>query len=456
MTTKKSLYIKTWGCQMNSYDSKRMADVLRPLGYDTTDAPDDADFIILNTCHIREKATEKVFSEIGRLRQHKKRREKEGKQTLMAVAGCVAQAEGDVITARAKEIDLVFGPSSYHELPEMIAQLTGAYGSSRVINTDFPAENKFDLLPQEETAPSPPVAHVAIQEGCDKFCSFCVVPYTRGAEYSRDARKILAEIKNLVAAGAKEIQLLGQNVNAWHGFGTDGRDWSLGRLLFAVAEIDGVQRIRYTTSHPKDMHDDLYKAHAEIPTLMPFLHLPVQSGSDKILKAMNRKHTRDDYLRSIDAMRAARPDIAFSSDFIVGFPGETDEDFEMTLDLIRAVGFASAYSFNYSPRPGTPAAALQHQIFDGTKDLRLQQLQEIVMQKAGTFNKNVVGRTIPILFERPGHKPGQVVGRSPWMQSTYVPVNSAQQNRFIGQTLDIHITGASATALKGELVLVDA
>lgn len=439
---------------MNAYDSKRMADVLRPLGYETIDAPDDADFIILNTCHIREKATEKVFSEIGRLRPHKKRREADGKQTLMAVAGCVAQAEGDVITARAKEIDLVFGPSSYHELPEMIAQLTGAYGEKRVINTDFPSVSKFDLLPQEETAPSAPVAHVAIQEGCDKFCSFCVVPYTRGAEFSRPPAQILQEIKNLVAAGAKEIQLLGQNVNAYHGTGPDGRDWTLGRLLFAVAEISGVERIRYTTSHPKDMHDELYDAHAQIPTLMPFLHLPVQSGSDTILKAMNRKHGRDDYLRSIDRMRAARPDIGFSSDFIVGFPGETDQDFEMTLDLISRVGFASAYSFNYSTRPGTPAAALQNQIFDGIKDLRLQQLQKLVMQGQSAYNDTFVGRKIPILFERLGSKPGQMIGRSPWMQSTYVAVHPAQQNRFIGQTHDVTVIGASASALKGELVQV--
>jgi tRNA-2-methylthio-N6-dimethylallyladenosine synthase len=453
--TKKRLFIKTWGCQMNVYDSKRMADVLRPLGYETTDKPDDADFVILNTCHIREKATEKVFSEIGRLRPHKKRRAAEGKETIFAVAGCVAQAEGDVITARAKEIDLVFGPQSYHELPEMVARLTGAYGDKRIINTDFPSESKFDLLPQEETAPSPPVAHVAIQEGCDKFCSFCVVPYTRGAEFSRPAAQILSEIKNLVAAGAREIQLLGQNVNAYHGTGLNGSDWNLGRLIFAVAEINGVERIRYTTSHPNDMHDELYRAHAEVPTLMPFLHLPVQSGSDKILKAMNRKHTRDDYFRVIDRMRHARPDIAFSSDFIIGFPGETDEDFKDTMDLIARVKFASAYSFNYSPRPGTPAAQLQQQIFPGIKDLRLQQLQKAVMQEQNTYNDSFVGRSIPILFERTGHKPDQVMGRSPWMQSTYVGINPAQQERFIGQTHDVRITGASATALKGELILVD-
>lgn len=453
--TKKRLFIKTWGCQMNVYDSKRMADVLRPLGYETTDKPDDADFVILNTCHIREKATEKVFSELGRLRPHKKRRAAEGKETLFAVAGCVAQAEGDVITSRAKEVDLVFGPQSYHELPEMVARLTGAYGEKRVINTDFPAESKFDFLPQEETAPSAPVAHVAIQEGCDKFCSFCVVPYTRGAEFSRPAAQILQEIKNLVAAGAREIQLLGQNVNAYHGAGLDGGDWNLGRLIFAVAEIEGVQRIRYTTSHPKDMHDDLYQAHKDVPQLMPFLHLPVQSGSDKILKAMNRKHTRDDYFRVIDRMREARPDIAFSSDFIVGFPGETDEDFNNTMDLIARVGYASAYSFNYSTRPGTPAAQLQQQVFPGIKDLRLQELQKSLMKDTNAFNDSFVGRCLPVLFEKVGNKPGQLMGRSPWMQSTYVPVNPAQQERLIGQLHDVTIVGASATALKGELALID-
>lgn len=456
---KKKLYIKTWGCQMNVYDSKRMADVLRPLGYEATDTPDDADFVILNTCHIREKATEKVFSELGRLRKHKKRRSEQGKQTVTAVAGCVAQAEGDVITTRAKDVDLVFGPQAYHELPEMVAQLTGAYGAKRVINTDFPAESKFDFLPQEETAASPAVAHVAIQEGCDKFCSFCVVPYTRGAEFSRPAVQILQEVRNLVKAGATEIQLLGQNVNAYHGEGPDGREWTMGRLVFAVAEIEGVTRIRYTTSHPKDMHDELYRAHAEIPTLMPFVHLPVQSGSDAILKAMNRKHTRDDYFRVIDKLRDARADIAFSSDFIVGFPGETDEDFELTMDLIRRVGYASAYSFNYSMRPGTPAANLQGQIFDGIKNLRLQELQKLVMTQQNAFNDSFVGRKIPILFERPGHKSdntqGQVVGRSPWMQSTYVTLPPAQQDRFINRTHDVLVTGASGSALKGELVLVD-
>jgi tRNA-2-methylthio-N6-dimethylallyladenosine synthase len=444
----KGLYIKTWGCQMNVYDTKRMADVLRPLGYQLTDAPDDADFIILNTCHIREKATEKVFSELGRLKPHKMRREKEGKQTLMAVAGCVAQAEGDVITTRATYVDLVFGPQAYHELPEMVAQLTGAYGEKRVINTDFPPESKFDFLPQEETIASPPVAHVAIQEGCDKFCTFCVVPYTRGAEYSRSGPQILAEIKNLVQAGAKEIQLLGQNVNAWHGAGPDGSTWNLGRLIFETAEIEGVERIRYTTSHPMDMHDDLFAAHRDVKKLMPYLHLPIQSGSNTILKAMNRKHTRDDYLRYIDVMREARPDIAFSTDIIVGFPGETDQDFADTMDIIERVQYGSAYTFKYSMRPGTPASSMQNQVHESVKDFRLQVLQKRITFYQEAFNKQCLDRVVPVLFERAGNKDGQIMGRSPHLQSVYVTA----PDRLIGQIIDVRVTGGYAASLSGEVV----
>jgi len=445
----KNLFIKTWGCQMNVYDSKRMADVLRPLGYQMVDEPDDADFMILNTCHIREKATEKVFSDIGRLRKHKIRREKEGKQTLMAVAGCVAQAEGDVITERAKDIDLVFGPQAYHTLPEMVAQLTGAFGGNRVINTEMPTEAKFDLLPQEETAPSAPVAHVAVQEGCDKFCTFCVVPYTRGAEFSRPATQILTEVKNLIGAGAREIQLLGQNVNGYHGIGPDGKEWTLARLIYAVAEIDGVQRIRYTTSHPRDMHDELYIAHRDVPQLMPFLHLPVQSGSNAILKAMNRKHERDEYFRIIDRLREARPDLALSSDFIVGFPGESDQDFEDTMDLISRVTFSSAYSFAYSQRPGTPAATIQGQIHDSVKKYRLHALQNLLQSQQEAFNKSFEGMVVPVLFERKGNKDGQIMGRSPHMQSTYV--NAPE--RLIGHIIDVRITGGYSGSLTGEVVL---
>jgi tRNA-2-methylthio-N6-dimethylallyladenosine synthase len=446
---KKNLFIQTWGCQMNVYDSKRMADVLRPLGYQTVDAPDDADFVILNTCHIRERATEKVFSALGRLKKHKDRRSAEGKQTLTAVAGCVAQAEGDVITDRAKQVDLVFGPQAYHTLPEMVAQLTGAYGANRIINTDMPTEAKFDLLPQEETAASGPVAYVAVQEGCDKFCTFCVVPYTRGAEYSRPTSQILTEIRNLVAAGAKEIQLLGQNVNGWHGEGLDGGISNLGKLIYQVAEIKGVERIRYTTSHPRDMHDELYTAHRDVPQLMPFVHLPVQSGSNAILKAMNRKHERDEYFRIIDKLREARHDLAFSSDFIIGFPGETDQDFADTLDLIQRVQFASAYSFTYSQRPGTPGAALTGQIHEAVKSLRLQETQALLSAQQATFNQLSVGKTIPILFERQGKNEGQIMGRSPHMQSTYVNAPA----RLIGHTIHVRITGGYTGSLGGDVII---
>jgi tRNA-2-methylthio-N6-dimethylallyladenosine synthase len=452
----KKLFIKTWGCQMNVYDSKRMADVLRPLGYQSVDTPDDADFVILNTCHIREKATDKVFSELGRLKKHKDRRTTEGKTTITAVAGCVAQAEGEIITERAKQVDLVFGPQAYHTLPEMVAQLTGAYGVNRIINTEMPTEAKFDLLPQEETAPSGPVAHVAVQEGCDKFCSFCVVPYTRGAEFSRPTTQILQEIRSLVAAGAKEIQLLGQNVNGWHGIGLDGNISNLGRLIYQIAEIDGVQRIRYTTSHPRDMHDELYAAHRDVPQLMPLLHLPVQSGSNAILKAMNRKHERDDYFRIIDKLREAHPHMALSSDFIIGFPGETDQDHEDTMDLIQRVKFTSAYSFKFSPRPGTPAANLTGQIHESVKDLRLQSLQNLITTQQEEFNKSFTGQVVPVLFERAGNKTGQIMGRSPHMQSTYVqlPIKTSEIiiPRLIGQTLDVHITGGYSGSLAGELV----
>jgi len=448
----KKLYIKTWGCQMNVYDSKRMADVLRPLGYSEVSEPDDADFVILNTCHIREKATEKVFSELGRLKKHKTRRETEGKSTITAVAGCVAQAEGDVITERVNHVDLVFGPQAYHTLPEMIAQLTGAYGANRIINTDMPTEAKFDLLPEEETAPSTPVAFVAVQEGCDKFCTFCVVPYTRGAEFSRPTKQILTEIRNLVAAGAREIQLLGQNVNGWHGIGLNGETSNLGRLIYQIAEIDGVERIRYTTSHPRDMHDELYAAHRDVPQLMPFLHLPVQSGSNAILKAMNRKHDRDEYFRIIDKLRDYRPDMALSSDFIIGFPGETDQDFADTMEMIERVKFTSAYSFKYSQRPGTPAAILTHQIHESIKDLRLQTLQNQVTTHQQEFNKSFEGKIVPVLFERSGNKPGQIMGRSPHMQSTYVLIPPHQIDRMIGKTMDVCITGGYQGSLAGDLV----
>ena len=366
---KKRLHVITWGCQMNVYDSGRMADVLAPLGYVPTDAPENADMVILNTCHIRERATEKVFSELGRLREIKDARKTGGAATILAVAGCVAQAEGAEIIARAPYVDLVLGPQTYHRLPEMVAR--AARAGKSVIDTDFPAETKFDFLP-EIAAPQGVTAFLTIQEGCDKFCSFCVVPYTRGAEMSRPAAGIIAEARRLVAQGAREITLLGQNVNAWHGEAPDGSIWGLGRLARALAEIDGLLRLRYTTSHPRDMDDDLIAAHRDIPALMPFLHLPVQSGSDRVLEAMNRRHTVADYRRLIDRLRDARPDLALSSDFIAGHPGESEEDHQATLQLIREIGFAQAFSFKYSPRPGTPAAGARGQIAEAIKDRRLQ------------------------------------------------------------------------------------
>src|SRR5690242_12499501 len=364
------LHVITWGCQMNVYDSGRMADVLAPLGYAPSPVPDGADMVILNTCHIRDKAAEKVFSELGRLRRLKERRAADGGRMILAVAGCVAQAEGEQIVARAPYVDIVLGPQTYHRLPEMVARATRA--GDAVIETDFPPEQKFDFLP-DAAAPQGITAFLTIQEGCDKFCSFCVVPYTRGAEQSRPAAAIIAEAKRLVAQGAREITLLGQNVNAWH-----GEQGGLGRLLRDLAELPGLLRLRYTTSHPRDMDDALIAAHRDLPTLMPFLHLPVQSGSDRVLKAMNRGHAAADYLRTVDRLRAARPDIALSSDFIVGHPGETEADFRSTLDLVREVGFAQAFSFKYSPRPGTPAAGAPQQVPEPEKERRLAELQALL------------------------------------------------------------------------------
>ncbi len=370
----KKLFIRTYGCQMNVYDSARMADVLAPLGYGATEKVEDADMVILNTCHIREHAEDKVFSELGRLRAQKQARQEQGLGMVIAVAGCVAQAEGEEIMARAPYVDIVLGPQTYHRLPEMVAKASRA--GQRVLDTDFPLEPKFDHLP----APSVqgPAAFLSVQEGCDKFCTFCVVPYTRGAEYSRPVAAVSAEARSLVEKGVREITLLGQNVNGYHGAGPDGRGWGLGRLIRNLAEIAGLERIRYTTSHPRDMDDDLIMAHRDIPQLMPFLHLPVQSGSDRILAQMNRQHTADDYRRLIGKLRAAQPDMALSSDFIVGFPGESDADFAQTLQLVEDVGFAQAYSFKYSPRPGTPAAMMGEQISEALKEERLTRLQGVI------------------------------------------------------------------------------
>jgi tRNA-2-methylthio-N6-dimethylallyladenosine synthase len=444
-TTKKRLHVITWGCQMNVYDSARMADVLAPLGYAPTAAPDDADMVILNTCHIRDRATEKVFSELGRLRLVKEARAEAGKNTILAVAGCVAQAEGQVILSRAPYVDIVLGPQTYHRLPEMVAQASRAAGA--VIDTDFPADTKFDHLP-DAAAPQTDhglTAFLTIQEGCDKFCSFCVVPYTRGAEMSRPAAAILAEAQRMVAAGVREITLLGQNVNAWHGEGPDGTPKNLAWLLRVLAEIPDLWRLRYTTSHPRDMDADLIAAHADLPQLMPFLHLPVQSGSDRILEAMNRRHTAADFLAIVDRLRAARPDIALSSDFIVGHPGETEQDFEATLDLIRKVGFAQAFSFKYSPRPGTPAAGAPHQIPEAEKDRRLYALQDLLRAQQAAFNARCVGLTIRVLITGPGRHAGQIAGRSPWLQ----PVHLTGPSTLIGQDIPVTIEAAHTNSLSG-------
>jgi len=449
---KKRLFIKTYGCQMNVYDSARMADVLAPLGYEAVDSPRGADMVILNTCHIREKASEKVFSELGRLRAFKQERAAGGGDMLLAVAGCVAQAEGEEILRRAPQVDIVFGPQTYHRLPELVARAARAADGRGVLDIDFPVESKFDHLPEEAAVPGP-AAFVSVQEGCDKFCSFCVVPYTRGAEYSRPAAAVLAEARRLAAAGVQEITLLGQNVNAYHGEAPDGAaghgTWGLGRLIRALAEIDGIARLRYTTSHPRDMDDELIAAHGEVDKLMPYLHLPVQSGSDRILAAMNRRHSAADYLKIVERLRRARPDLALSSDFIVGFPGESDADFADTLKLVNAVGYAQAYSFKYSPRPGTPAAVERDQLSEAVKAERLAGLQQLLGAQALAFNAVCVGRDLPVLLERPGRRPGQLVGRSPYMQSVHVTVPQVAIPRLVGRMVQVRIEAGYPNSLAG-------
>ncbi len=440
----KKLHVITWGCQMNVYDSARMTDVLAPLGYAPHDTPEGADMVILNTCHIREKATEKVFSELGRLRKAKDAKAESGGKMVLAVAGCVAQAEGQLIRERAPFVDIVLGPQTYHRLPEMVAQ--AARGAGVVLETDFPAEAKFDHLP-DATTPQGVTAFLTVQEGCDKFCSFCVVPYTRGAEFSRPVAAVLAEAKRLVSLGVREITLLGQNVNAYHGEGPDGAEWGLARLMHALADIPDLARIRYTTSHPRDMDDALIAAHRDLPQLMPFLHLPVQSGSDRILAAMNRKHTADEYRRLADRLRTARPDLALSSDFIVGHPGESKADFEATMRLIRDVEFALAFSFKYSARPGTPAAGAPLQVAEAEKEARLAELQALLRDQQGAFNARTAGSTIPVLITGPGRKPGQIGGRSPWLQ----PVHADGPVTLTGRVVGMTITEATAFSLSATL-----
>ncbi len=444
----KKVFVKTYGCQMNVYDSQRMSDALAADGYAGTDRIEDADLVLLNTCHIREKAAEKVYSELGRIRDLKAERASRGLETVVGVAGCVAQAEGREIIRREPAVDLVIGPTTYHRLPDALRK---ARTGVKSVETDYAVEDKFEHLPNARRAEiigRGVTAFLTVQEGCDKFCTFCVVPYTRGSEVSRPVTQIVAEAERLAEAGVREVTLLGQNVNAWHGEGPDGREWGLGKLLFRLAEIPGLARLRYTTSHPRDMDEELIAAHRDLPALMPYLHLPVQSGSDRLLKAMNRRHTADDYLRLIERIRTARADIAMSGDFIVGFPGETEADFEATMQLVRTVGYAQAFSFKYSPRPGTPGAEMKDQVAETVKDERLQRLQGLLMQQQRDFAAGLVGTTIDALVEKPGRQVGQKVGRSPWLQPVILDETAGE----IGDIISVRITRAGQTSLYADRI----
>lgn len=450
-TAAKKVFVKTYGCQMNVYDSQRMTDALVADGYTATDVIGEADLVLLNTCHIREKAAEKVYSELGRIRDMKAERATAGREMLIGVAGCVAQAEGAEIIRRSPAVDLVIGPQTYHRLPDVLARVRGG---EKIVETEYAIEDKFEHLPQPKRAEvikRGVTAFLTVQEGCDKFCTFCVVPYTRGSEVSRPVAQIVAEAERLAEAGVREVTLLGQNVNAWHGQGETKRgktaEWGLGRLLFRLAEIPGLARLRYTTSHPRDMDDELIAAHRDLAALMPYLHLPVQSGSDRILKAMNRRHTAKDYLALLDRIRAARPDIALSGDFIVGFPGETEADFEATMDLVRQVNYASAFSFKYSPRPGTPGAEMSDHVPEAVKDERLQRLQALLLKQQQNFGLSLIGSTIDTLIEKPGRQAGQKVGRSPWLQPVIVDENAGE----IGDIIKVRITKTGYNSLFAEL-----
>ncbi len=484
----KKLHIKTYGCQMNVYDSDRMQDLMENVGYETIDTPEGADMVIINTCHIREKASEKLFSDLGRIRPHKNKKEEDGGQMIVAVAGCVAQAEGEEIFKRSKVVDIIVGPESYQTLPDLVGK--AIRDKKKQINLDFVPDNKFDVF--RELASNVGDAgssylggssrrvsatkgvqkssdFVTVQEGCDKFCTFCVVPYTRGAEYSREVSKIVDDAKRLVDQGVSEIYFLGQNVNAYHGLDVNGEPASLAKLIEEVAKIDAVKRIRYTTSHPRDMSDDLLAAHRDIEKLMPFLHLPIQSGSNSVLKGMNRKHTRQDYFKIIEKLRAARPDMGLSSDFIVGFPGETDRDFEDTMDLVRKIGFTQCYSFKYSPRPGTPAADAKIQVEESVKDARLAELQKLLTEQQIEFNKKAEGQVMPVLFEREAPKSGrsspsplegeggvrgkiQLWGKSPWLQSVIVDVESEEEaKKYFGKIADVKVLKSRPSSLVGEI-----
>ena len=447
MTITRKVHVKSFGCQMNVYDSHRMADTLAPAGYGETAQVADADLVILNTCNIREKAVDKLYSEIGRIRELKEEAAAQGRRMLIAVAGCVAQAEGEEIIRRAGAVDLVVGSQNYHRLPALI---TRALAGERIVDTEFPADDKFDELaaPRREAIAKRGIsAFVTVQEGCDKFCTFCVVPYTRGAEVSRPVEKIVVEVERLAQANVREVTLIGQNVNAYHGQGADGRPATLGRLLRRLAQVPGIARLRYMTSHPCDMEDDLIAAHGDLPALMPYVHLPVQSGSDRILAAMNRRHTRQDYLDVIARLRASRADLAFTSDFIVGFPGETEDDFRATLALVEEVGFATAYSFTYSPRPGTPAAEMGDQVPPGEQAERLQRLQAVITRQWRAFNAQSLGRTVEVLLEKPGKLPGQLVGRTPYLQAVQVMAPPA----MIGSLVPVTITEIGSNTLFGTL-----
>ncbi len=442
----RKVFIKTYGCQMNVYDSVRMGDALASEGYVTTEEMAEADLVLLNTCHIREKAADKVYSALGRLREMKKARAAEGREFMIGVTGCVAQAEGEEIVRREPAVDVVIGPQTYHRLPDALKR---ARTGRRVVDTEYAVEDKFEHLPKVEKAATRArgvTAFLTVQEGCDKFCTFCVVPYTRGSEVSRPLAQILDEAQRLVDAGVREITLLGQNVNAWRAEGPNGREWGLGELLYKLADVPGLARLRYTTSHPRDMDDKLIEAHRDLRSLMPYLHLPVQAGSDRILKAMNRRHTAAEYLRLIERIRTARPDIAISGDFIVGFPGETDEDFADTLRLVEEVGYASAYSFKYSTRPGTPGAELGDQVAEEVKAERLERLQALLLKQQADFAKSCVGKVIDLLLEKPGRMPGQVIGRSPWLQSVNVDAKTSQ----IGDIIPVRIIGTGPNSLFAE------
>lgn len=442
----RKVYIKTYGCQMNVYDSERMGDSLDAEGYVATQSPDDADLILLNTCHIREKAAEKLYSDLGRLRVMREERDP-SKPLTIGVTGCVAQAEGEEILRRAPTVDLVVGPQTYHRLPELLRKV---HEGKKIVETEYAVEDKFAHLPhhnRQAVKKRGVTAFLTVQEGCDKFCTFCVVPYTRGSEVSRPVGQIINEARELVDAGVKEITLLGQNVNGWHGVSQDGSQWRLGNLLYELAKIDGLKRLRYTTSHPRDMDDSLIAAHGNLEMLMPYLHLPVQSGSDRILKAMNRQHKAADYLKLIDRIRQARPDIAFSGDFIVGFPGETDEDFEATMKLVEEVGYSSAYSFKYSPRPGTPGATMKNHVDESVKDERLQRLQTLILDQQHRFLKSKIGERVEVLVEKAGRHDGQMVGRSPWLLPVVVSTNAK-----IGEIIPVDITEALPNSLFGNAI----